>query len=341
MGDFVMKKRCTISLALVLFVSAVILGSWGEESYAKTYKMRIGTPTAGKHQQNATMEEFKKRIESATDGKLVVELYPSSQLGTSVQMIQGVQDGNIQAVLIPSSYFASFAPAAAVTDLPFLFKDSDQLYEVLNDEELYLNKYMHKKGFYVGAWLRNVDRLILSRNPINRLEDLSGKKIWCLPSVTLQDELKAYGAAPTTLDPGDIAVALQNGTVDGVETDIIFMGVFKLHTSAKYLNMIPASAMTNGFILSADWMDSLPKEMAEQVSTTIKAVVKDFEYDYVGGLSGKLLEKMKAEGMEVVEPSAEMLQQMKEKAAPLHESFKAKNKDCLKVYNEVVQKIGA
>ncbi len=327
---------------LLVAVCFMLAGPFVTDAFSadKTYKIRIGTPTAGKHQQNATMEEFKKRIEAASNGKVQVELYPSSQLGTSVQMIQGVQDGVIQAVLIPSSYFASFAPAAAVADLPFLFKGSDNLYEVLNNKDFSLNKYLYKKGFYAAGWLRNVDRYILSTDPIKTLDDLKGKKIWCLPSPTLQDELKAYGSAPTTLDPGDIAVALQNGTVDGVETDTIFMGVFKLHTSAKYLNLVPASAMTNAFIFSADWMDELPKDISTLVTTTVQDVIRDFEYQYVENLNGKLLGLMKSQGLEIVEPSQELLAEMKTAAGPLHEQFRSASKDNKKIYDEVVKMVG-
>lgn len=345
-----MKKLFTILMTVGLLLSTILTGcsngnsddsgSNGNDT-GKTYTIRIGTPTAGKHQQNATMEEFKKRIEESSNGQIVVELYPSSQLGTAVQMIQGVQDGSIEAVLIPSSYFASFAPAVAITDLPFLFENSDELYEVLNNGEHSLNDYMESKGFVVGGWLRNVERYILSTKPINKMSDLSGKKIWSLPSVTLQEELKAYGASPTTLDPGDIAVALQNGTVDGVETDPIFMGTMKLHASAKYLNLVPASAMTNAFVFSADWIDTLPDDTRELILSTVKDVIEEFEYDYVETLYQTNMDAMKAEGMEVVEPSQELLAELEEASAPLHDKFKKTDDDCKRIYEEVEKILNA
>lgn len=339
-GGSKMKKILVIIMSIGLMLSTLLTGCSSEndgdsKAEGKTYTIRIGTPTAGKHQQNATMEEFKTKIEAASEGQIVVELYPSSQLGTSVQMIQGVQDGSIEAVLIPSSYFASFAPAVAITDLPFLFESSDQLYEVLNDEASILNDYMEDKGFVVGGWLRNVNRGILSTMPIKSMSDLSGKKIWSLPSATLQDELKAYGASPTTLDPGDIAVALQNGTVDGVETDPIFMGTMKLHTSAKYLNLVPASAMTNAFVYSADWIESLPSDLKDLVLSTTKEVIENFEYDYVETLYQTNIEVMKQEGMEIVEPSESLLKELKNAASPLHDKYINTDSDCKKVYENI------
>ncbi len=351
------KTALALIMALILSIGTILSGCGSSDGGAtapdtsssapevtstnETYTIRIGTPTVGKHQQNATMEEFKKRIEEASKGQIVVELYPGSQLGTSVQMIQGVQDGSIQAVLIPSSYFASFAPAVAITDLPYLFESSDELYEILNSEDSTLNEYMNSKGFLVGGWLRNVERSILSKTKITTMDDLNNKKIWSLPSPTLQDELKAYGAAPTSLDPGDIAVALQNGTVDGVETDPIFMGTMKLQESAKYLNMIPASAMSNAFVYSADWMAGLPQDIQDLIMATTKAVITEFEYDYVEQLYKTNMDNLMAGGVEVVNPSEELLKELKSAAAPLHDKFKNTNADCAKIYDDVVGMINA
>lgn len=226
-----MKKQIISAiLGISMVLSLAACGGEGNDSGASadtgngaTYTIRIGMPTAGKHFQNYTAEQYKEAIETATNGDIEVQIYPSSQLGTSTQMIQGVQYGSIEAVMIPSSYFTSFAPAMAVTDIPFFFEDSTQIFEILNSEENPLNDYLYTYGFKVAGWLKNTPRYILAQTQYFSLEDLKNQKIWCLPSTTLQDELTAYGAAPQSLDPSDIAVSLENGTVDGVETDVLFM----------------------------------------------------------------------------------------------------------------------
>ncbi|MGQ9823987.1 MAG: TRAP transporter large permease subunit [Desulfotomaculales bacterium] len=78
----------------------------------------LGTASAGEHQQNKTMEEFKKRLEAKAGDRITVENYPASQLGTAAQMIQGLQDGSVQGVLLPSGYYGSVVPQISVIDLP-------------------------------------------------------------------------------------------------------------------------------------------------------------------------------------------------------------------------------
>ncbi|MGI6326064.1 MAG: TRAP transporter substrate-binding protein [Saccharofermentanales bacterium] len=151
-----------------------------------------------------------------------------------------------------SSYFASYAPAIAILDLPFLFATdgsaSQQAYDILNAGTS-LDKYLESKGFVVGGFLFCANRYILSTHKIDSMSDLAGKNIWALPSPTLQNELKAYGASPVTLDPGDIAVALQNGTVNGVCTDPTFYFSMSLYESAKFINKIPFQRHDQLFLL--------------------------------------------------------------------------------------------
>lgn len=319
------------------------VGEGGSVQISGSYTIRLGTPTGGKHQQNVTMEEFKTRIEAASGGAITVELYPTSQLGTAAQMIEGVQNGTIEGVLIPSSYFASYAPAIAVLDLPFLFSADDnasqQAFDILNAGTS-LDDYLYGKGFAVGGWLLCANRYILSTFPINSMSDLGTKNIWALPSVTLQNELKAYGASPVTLDPGDIAVGLQNGTVNGVHNDPTFWFTQSLFESAKYMNKVPSSAMTNCFFFSADWIDELPAEVSALVMSTAKAVVMDYEAPYMAEFLATAETALLDAGCEYVEPSAELLAELEATVAPLHEAFKNTDADCAAIYDEIASKIG-
>lgn len=338
-----MKKQIISAiLGISMVLSLAACGGEGNDSGASadtgngaTYTIRIGMPTAGKHFQNYTAEQYKEAIETATNGDIEVQIYPSSQLGTSTQMIQGVQDGSIEAVMIPSSYFTSFAPAMAVTDIPFFFEDSTQIFEILNSEENPLNDYLYTYGFKVAGWLKNTPRYILAQTQYFSLEDLKNQKIWCLPSTTLQDELTAYGAAPQSLDPSDIAVSLENGTVDGVETDVLFMNSQGLGESAKYLNQVPATPMTNLFCFSADWFDSLPEDYQELLISTAQDVIMNKEVAYVDQQYEGSLAALQEAGIEIVEPDAALLTQMEDVSKSVKDTFVNTDDKCKEIYEQL------
>lgn len=319
-------------------------GNSGDAAITGSYTIRLGTPTGGKHQQNVTMEEFKTRIEAASNGAITVELYPTSQLGTAPQMIEGVQNGTIEGVLIPSSYFASYAPAIAILDLPFLF-DSDgtaaaQAQAILSAGTS-LDDYLYDYGFVAGGYLLGGNQYILSTFPIESMADMKGHTMWTLPSTTLQSSLSAYGASPTAMDPSDVAVGLQNGTIEGVLNDCTFWLVQGLYESAKCINLCPAGAFVNCFFFSADWMDTLPANVKELILTTAKEVVNDYEVPYMTEYSENAMNTMVEAGCTVYEPSESLLAEMKAATQSLHEEFKAKDADCAAIYEEFVGLIAA
>lgn len=352
-----MKKKIALVLALVMCFALVLTGCGNssapvdEDAGAEvagdaagneitgTYTIRLGTPTGGKHQQNVTMEEFKSRVEAASNGAITVELYPTSQLGTAPQMIEGVQNGTIEGVLIPSSYFASYAPAIAILDLPFLF-DSDgtaaaQAQAILAAGTS-LDEYLYDYGFVAGGYLLGGNQYILSTFPIQTMADLKGHTMWTLPSPTLQAELAAFGASPTAMDPSDVAVGLQNGTIEGVLNDCTFWLVQGLYESANCINLCPAGAFVNCFFFSADWIDSLPENVKELVLTTAEEVVNTVEVPYMIEYSESAMQTMVDAGCTVYEPSAELLAEMQAATAHLHDEFKAKDADCAAIYDEFV-----
>ena len=311
----------------------------GQTREEASYTVRIGMPTAGKHFQNYTAEQYKAAVEAATDGDIEVQIYPSSQLGTAAQMIQGVQDGSIEGVMIPSSYFGSFAPASAVADIPFFFDDSQQIFDVLNSKENPLNSYLEEYGFKVAGWLKNTPRYILAQEKYETMADLKNQKIWCLPSRTLQKELSAYQASPQTLDPSDISVSLENGTVDGVETDVLFMNSTGLGESAKYLNMAPATPMTNLFCFGKEWFEKLPQDYQNLLLETAEDIIKEKEAPYVDKLYNGSLGALESAGVEITEPSRELMNKLQEASRTVTEKFINESDENEEIYRKLSELI--
>ncbi len=315
-------------------------GSAGGEAQnpGTTYTLRIGMPTGGKHFSPYTCEEFKTLVEAETNGQVVVEIYPGSQLGTNTQMLEGVQNGTIESVIVPASYYSAYAPATAVTDVPFLFDTPEQVCEVLNQDNP-LNTYMAEYGFTVGCWIKNPVRYILSQDKYESVADLKNQKIWCLPSTTLQEELECYGAVPTALDPSDIAVSLQNGTVDGVETDVIFMNTQGLGESAKYLNLVPGTPMCTPWVFSTDWLETLPDDIRTTILECAMKVGTEKEPAYMDQIYEVNLNALQEAGAEVVEPSAALLDEMKAASQPVVDTF-CKDADNAKMYEDIKALLG-
>ena len=341
-----MKKFIALLLAAVMvFAFAGMASALEPVEVSGSYTIRLGTPTGGKHQQNVTMDKFKELVEEASGGAITVELYPTSQLGTAPQMIEGVQNGDIEGVLIPSSYFATAAPAIAILDVPFMFEPdgtaaakAQQILEAGTS----LDEYLYNKGFKVGAWLRGGNQYMLTTFQVNSMADFKGNSMWTLPSPLLRKSLELFGAQSVGLDPSELASSLQNGTISGVLNDCTFWNTQGLADTAKNINLAPAGAFVNCFFFSADWYDTLPAEVQDLVIAAAREAVDNFEVEYMAQYEQDTMDILVNEkGCTIYEPSEELLAEMKAATAGIHDEFKNTDGDCAAVYDEFVELIAA
>ena len=73
-----------------------------------TFKLAHITPTD--HMWHQASEKFKEELESITDGKMSVEIYPASQLGSEADMVQQVEAGSVDISMITAAYLTSRTP---------------------------------------------------------------------------------------------------------------------------------------------------------------------------------------------------------------------------------------
>ena len=347
-----MKKKLIslILAAAVLCLGAVGCGTTSGESGGQSssagnevatntdaaYTIRVAMATAGANPQNIAAEAFKTELE-AISSDITVELYPAGQLGTISAVLQNVQDGTLEATFVPASYLEAFAPAAAICDLPNSWT-GEELYIVLNNDECLMADYLYSKGFTTGGWFKLGDRVILSTKEVKSMADLKGLKLWCLPSTTLQEELKAYGAVPSVMDPGDVAVSVQNGAVDGAETDVSFILPQGLYESAKYITNVPGSAIMDTLIFSSDWLETLPADVQEMILTAAESATKAGQ-EYATTFADEAVATLKEKGVTFSEPSADFVAGLEAASAPIIEKYKS-DKDCAEMYENFASLLG-
>ena len=81
--------------------------------------------------QIVAAELFKKIVEEKTNGDIKVEIYPNNQLGESRSVLEGIQLGTVQMAQVTGPML-SFVPELVVFELPFLFRDRDHMYAVMD-----------------------------------------------------------------------------------------------------------------------------------------------------------------------------------------------------------------
>src|SRR5262245_17077766 len=91
----------TFSLRMVSTAAAVGLAlCLGTTLHAQTFTMKFGTATVNEP-QHEYIKIYKEEIEKRSGGRIKVEIYPQSQLGTIPRQIAGQQLGTSRVLLRP------------------------------------------------------------------------------------------------------------------------------------------------------------------------------------------------------------------------------------------------
>src|SRR5438105_7899362 len=163
--------------------------------------------------------KFKELAEKYTNGKVVVEVYPNSQLYKDNEELQALQLGAVQ-MLAPS--LAKFGPLGVrefeVFDLPYIFDNYDELHKVTRGPVgAGLLKKLEPKGIIGLAYWDNGFKDMSANKALEKPEDYRGLKMRIQSSKVLDSQMRALGAVPQVMAFSEVYQALQTGVVDGTE----------------------------------------------------------------------------------------------------------------------------
>ncbi len=328
-----MRCKHSIKALGVLCFSALLLVASTAFAAEKAATMRIGTITTTSHQQTVCALEFQKLAEAELKGQLNVQVYPTSQLGTIPQILQGLQNGSIQAAVMPNGMISILVPGVNILDLPFFIPGNDWITKMINaGYDSPLQREFEKKGTVLLASVATPDRQLFTSKPLTSIQDLEKMRIRTYNSPINQQAVAAWGATPVNVDTAEITVAIQQGVADGIETDITFWFAMKLFP-AKYVTAAQEGAICQMFVVSKRWFDGLSPEVQAKVRALGRqAAVNASEYLYKD-MMPLIMKAEQDNGAVVTKAPAEMIAEMKARSAKVVDAFLAANKDMQPLYD--------
>jgi len=166
-------------------------------------------------------EEFARLVKERSNGRIVIEVYPGSQLGEEKAVIEQVQFGAIDLTRVSISPLAAFVPKLNAFQMPYLYRDSDHMWKVLKgDIGKELLASLEPFGFIGLGWFDGGARSFYNnKKPVRTPADMKGLKIRVQESDLMMGLVRAFGAIPTPMPYGEVYSALQTGVVDGAENN--------------------------------------------------------------------------------------------------------------------------
>ena len=190
-------------------------------SQRRTTVLKLGHGLDPSHSVHKAMEFMAKRVGEKSEGRMRVDIYPSEQLGSERECLELLQIGSLDMTKVSCSVLEGFVPAMSVLSLPYIFRDEEHRFQVLEGE---VGKRLLLEG--EKYWLRGLcyfdagTRSFYSKGkPILIPGDLAGLKIRTQESPTSIKMVQTMGGSPTPIAWGELYSALQQGVVDGAENN--------------------------------------------------------------------------------------------------------------------------
>ena len=242
-------------------------------------------------------ERFKLLAETATRGKVRVELYPNSQLYKDKEELEALQLGAVQ-MLAPS--LAKFGPLGVkefeVFDLPYIFPTKTALYNVTEGNiGKGLLKKLEPKGITGLAYWDNGFKVMSANRPLHHPADFKGLKMRIQSSNVLDAQMRALGANPQALAFSEGYRALQTGVVDGTENPPSNMYTQKMHEVQKHLTVSNHGYLGYAVIVNKKFWDGLPSDIRSQLEKAMKEATT-FEKAIAQSDNDKALEAIRKSG---------------------------------------------
>ena len=223
--------------------------------------VKLGHVLDTKHPYHIGAEFFAKRVKELTNGRIEVQVYPSSQLGNERELVEAMQIGTVEMGAITTAVTSRFVKELEIFSLPFLFKDFQHLYKVLDSpfgEEM--NTTAQKKGLRILGWWVGGSRSIYARKPISDLTSMKGLKIRTMETPLIIATWKALGLIPTPIPFSEVYTALQQGVVDAGEGNVISYESMKFDEVAPHVSHIKYLITVELLLVSESFFKSLPRD---------------------------------------------------------------------------------
>ena len=240
--------------------------------------LKLGHGGAVTDPRQTAAETFAKVAAEKSGGKIKVEIYPASALGTWREMQEGLELGSTDIVIEDIGTLQRYSAFCALGFMPFVYRDKAHFEQVwlspLGAE--ILSAVRKKTGFQLLGVMYRGGRNLTAVKPCSKLADLKGLKIRVPNAEVSINTWKSLGASPTPMAFTEVFGALQQKVIDAQENplDVIFND--SIHEVAPNITLSSHVIGAFNFQFWGEKFDGFPKEIQDALQAAADAAGKEY-----------------------------------------------------------------
>jgi len=261
------KMKSLIRKVLMAGLMAVCLPA---ASFAAEFTLKYGHVGPVTSDDQVPGEFLKSFLESRSNGRIAVEIYPGAQLGNFRDQIEQVQLNTLELTHTTVGGIASFWPELQVTDIPYMM-NGDSIAERISQSSFFdevREEILKTTGNVRLVAVGNTGRwrnFFTTNKLIKSAADMKGVKMRTINSPLQIEFIKSLGGNPTPVAWGELYTSLQTGVVEGTKNAATDIVPTKMYEAVKYVTLDEHAYLFAFWWMSDAWLQSLPTDLQDLV----------------------------------------------------------------------------
>ena len=232
--------------------------------------LRLGHGLSADHPVHQAMLLMANRLGELSGNTMELQIYPGGMIGSEDECFKQAQNAQIEFAKCSAAVLDGSVPEFQVVGAPFIFRDSDHFWAVMNGEigQSLLKKIDGLMGIcYFDAGARS---LYTTKKAVRSAADMKGLKIRTQKSSIAMQSMEALGASPTPISWGELYTALSQGTVDAAENNIPSFVTGRHFEVCKYFIFTEHQRVPDVLVMSKKIWDSLTDQQKGWIEQAAK-----------------------------------------------------------------------
>lgn len=294
-----MRKEIKI---MILILTLFVVLTLSVMSVGAKVNLKFAHDCSLAHIDHIAALKFQELIESKSNGEIEITIFPQGQLGHQREIAEGIIMGTVDIGLVSSGPMPSWLPDFQLWGVPFLIRDREHAFKVLDGEigEKWKQDMLAQGMLCMGYGEIGMRHLTNNVRPIHTVEDMAGLKFRVHESKIWIATMKALNATGVPIAFGELYTTLQQGVVDGQENPYATINSMKFYEVQKYCTATGHTFTPNLFLVNPKKFNSFSKEDQELIKEVFAETIA-YQRQYQIDMEASHLADIKAAGMEVDE----------------------------------------
>jgi TRAP-type C4-dicarboxylate transport system substrate-binding protein len=236
------------------------------------------------------MHEFDDELRAQTENRVGFKFYPGGVQGDEEVVLRKMRLGQVHAGGFTGFGLGAVASEFRAIEIPFLFRDLEEVDYVREELDPLIRKTYEEKGFTFLGWADVGFVYLFSNQPIRNPDELRAAKVWTWSGDKLAAIFfEAFNVSPIPLALPDVLTSLQMGVVDAVYSPPLACIALQWFTRVKYMTDVPITYGFGAMLIS--------NRMLKKLEPQDVAVLKELANKH----AQVLIDKTRAQNAEAIE----------------------------------------